>query len=122
MGYSDIYDAWKADPEAFWMQAAEAIDWYRPPSKALFDEAAPIYEWFSDGLMNTCYNAVDRHVEAGRGDQAAIIHDSPVTGTKQGITYAELRDRVAALAGALRRAAWRRATGSSSTCRWCPRR
>lgn len=102
MGYKDIYDGWKADPEGFWMQAAEAIDWTRKPSKALFDEGAPLYEWFSDGLTNTCHNAVDRHVEAGRGDQVAIIHDSPITHSKAEITYAELQTRVAALAGALR--------------------
>ncbi|MBZ8118716.1 propionyl-CoA synthetase [Roseovarius sp. LXJ103] len=102
MGYKDIYDGWKADPEGFWMQAAEAIDWTRKPSKALFDEGSPIYEWFSDGMTNTCFNAVDRHVEAGRGDQIAIIHDSPITKTKHEITYAELQTRVASLAGALR--------------------
>ncbi|MFV0335374.1 MAG: propionyl-CoA synthetase [Tropicimonas sp.] len=102
MGYSDIYAAWKADPEAFWMEAAEAVDWFQPPSKALFDDNAPFYEWFSDGLVNTCYNAVDRHVEAGRGDQLAIMHESPITHATKGITYRELRDRVASLAGALR--------------------
>ncbi len=101
MAYADTYAAWQADPEGFWMQAAEAIDWERKPSRALFDETAPIYEWFSDGLVNTCHNAVDRHVEAGRGDQPAIIHDSPVTGSKETITYAELQRRVASLAGAL---------------------
>jgi propionyl-CoA synthetase len=87
MGYADVYKAWKADPEGFWMQAAEAVHWERKPSKALFDDRAPIYEWFADGLTNTCYNAVDRHVEAGRGDQTAIIHDSPITHTKHEITY-----------------------------------
>ncbi|NHF71659.1 AMP-binding protein [Paracoccus xiamenensis] len=102
MGYRDVYDSWKADPEAFWMQAAQAIDWFRPPSRALFDENAPIYEWFSDGLVNTCWNAVDRHVEAGRGDQIAIYHDSPITHATKGITYADLQTRVATLAGALR--------------------
>ncbi len=102
MGYSDIYDAWKADPEAFWMKAAEAVDWFKPPSKALFDDNAPIYEWYSDGLVNTCYNAVDRHVEAGRGDNLAIMHESPITHSSKGITYRELRDRVASLAGALK--------------------
>ncbi len=101
MSYAAVYDAWKRDPEAFWMQAAEAINWERKPSKALFDARAPIYEWFSDGLLNTCYNAVDRHVEAGRGDQVAIIHDSPITGTVRKITFAELQARVARLAGAL---------------------
>ena len=102
MSYADVYAAWMADPERFWMEAAEAIDWARKPSKALFAEGAPIYEWFSDGLVNTCWNAVDRHVAAGRGEQVAIIYDSPVTHTKHTITYAELKDRVARLAGALK--------------------
>jgi propionyl-CoA synthetase len=102
MTYSDIYQSSKDDPEQFWMDAAKAIDWVTPPSRALFDDAAPIYEWFRDGEMNTCWNAVDRHVEAGHGKRLAIIHDSPVTGTVHKITYGELRDRVAGLAGALR--------------------
>jgi len=102
MGYREVYEAWRADPDGFWMREAEAIDWERKPSKALFDGNAPLYEWFSDGMVNTCWNAVDRHVEAGRGGQVAIIHDSPVTGTVHKITYAELRNRVASLAGALR--------------------
>ncbi len=102
MSYKDVYDACKADPEAFWMQAAQAISWVTPPSKAHFAEKAPLYEWFADAEVNGCYNAVDRHVEAGRGDQVAIIHDSPITGTKAKITYADLKDRVASLAGALK--------------------
>ncbi|MEZ5911549.1 MAG: propionate-CoA ligase PrpE [Paracoccaceae bacterium] len=102
MSYAEVYARWKADPEAFWMEAAEAIDWVRKPSKALFADKAPIYEWFVDGEVNTCWNAVDRHVAAGRGDQPAIIHDSPITHSSQAITYAELKDRVASLAGALR--------------------
>ncbi|WP_420342927.1 propionyl-CoA synthetase [Paenirhodobacter sp.] len=102
MTYKDVYSAWQADPEGFWMKAAEAIDWVEKPSKALFDENAPIYEWFCDAKVNTCWNAVDRHVEAGRGDQIAIMHESPITHSTKGITYRELRDRVASLAGALR--------------------
>ncbi|KRW97355.1 propionyl-CoA synthetase [Paracoccus sp. MKU1] len=102
MAYRDVYAAWQADPEGFWMQAAEAIDWERKPSKALFDDKAPIYEWFSDGLVNTCWNAVDRHVLAGRGDQVAIQHESPITLSSKGITYRQLQERVASLAGALR--------------------
>ncbi|TYB80494.1 propionyl-CoA synthetase [Maritimibacter fusiformis] len=101
MRYKDVYAAWQADPEGFWMDAAKAIDWDRMPTKALFDDKAPIYEWFSDGLVNTCWNAVDRHAEGGRGDQVAIIHDSPITGTQQKITFAELQDRVARFAGGL---------------------
>ena len=65
MTYQDVYAAWQNDPEAFWMQAASGIDWIRPPSKALFGDRAPLYEWFSDGIVNACWNAVDRHVEAG---------------------------------------------------------
>ncbi|TGD44274.1 propionyl-CoA synthetase [Pseudotabrizicola sediminis] len=102
MGYSEIYAKWQADPEGFWMEAAGAIDWARKPSHALNDSRAPLYEWFTDGMVNTCWNAVDRHVLAGRGHQPAIIHDSPVTGTKHVITYAELLDRVSRLAGALK--------------------
>ena len=101
MGYRDVYAGWKADPEGFWMQAAQAIDWVRPPSRALWAERAPIYEWFRDAEVNTCWNALDRHVAGGRADQVAIIHDSPITGTVAKITYAELLERVARLAGAL---------------------
>ncbi|SMP25467.1 propionate-CoA ligase PrpE [Shimia sagamensis] len=102
MSYQDVYNGWKNDPEAFWMQAADAIDWDTPPSKALFDKGDHMYEWFSDAKVNTCWNAVDRHVEAGRGEQTAIIHDSPITHSKREISYVELRNRVASLAGALR--------------------
>ena len=102
MGYRAIYDDWKADPEGFWMEQAQAIDWAKPPTKALDDSRAPFFEWFTDGQVNTCWNAVDRHVLAGRGDQLAIVHDSPVTHSRKGITYAELQNRVASLAGALR--------------------
>ena len=102
MTYASVYQSWKDDPEAFWMTAAEAIDWEQMPSKALFDANAPLYEWYVDGKVNTCWNAVDRHVAAGRGEQTAIIYDSPITHTKHEITYAELQARVASLAGALR--------------------
>ena len=102
MGYQEVYQSWQNDPEGFWMAQAEAIDWDQKPTKALHDENAPLYEWFADAKVNTCWNAVDRHVEAGRGDQTAIIYDSPVTHTKREISYFELRNRVASLAGALR--------------------
>ncbi|WP_299358518.1 propionyl-CoA synthetase [uncultured Paracoccus sp.] len=102
MAYKDTYEHWQRDPEGFWMEAAAQVDWVTPPSRALFDENAPLYEWFADGVLNACWNAVDRHVEAGRGDQLAIIHDSPITHSYRGITYRELQSRVAGLAGALR--------------------
>ncbi|MEY4695814.1 MAG: propionyl-CoA synthetase [Pseudomonadota bacterium] len=102
MAYRELYAKWKADPEGYWLDAAGAIDWVERPKTALNASRAPLYEWFTDARVNTCWNAVDRHVLAGRGAQPAIIHDSPVTGTKHVITYAELQDRVARLAGALK--------------------
>ena len=101
MGYKEIYNGWKNDPESFWMTAAVAIDWVKKPSKALFSDKAPLYEWFCDSEVNTCYNAIDRHVLNGRANQKAIIYDSPVTDTKYSITYSELHEKVATLAGAL---------------------
>jgi propionyl-CoA synthetase len=101
MNYRDVYEGWKADPEGFWMRASEAIDWTERPSRALDSRRAPLYGWFDDAVGNTCFNAVDRHVEAGHGDRIAIIYDSPLAGTKAKVTYSELRERVARLAGAL---------------------
>ncbi|MBL0403917.1 propionyl-CoA synthetase [Microvirga aerilata] len=98
--YHEVYAGWKSDPEGFWAEAAREIDWIRPADK-VFDSQAGIYgRWFVGAQCNTCYNAVDRHV-ATRGDQAAIIYDSPVTGTKRAITYAELQAEVATLAAVL---------------------
>ena len=102
MSFSDVYSSWKADPEGFWMQAAQAIDWDTAPSKALTEKGDGLYEWFADGMVNTCWNAVDRHVEAGNGQRVAIIHDSPITHSKHEITYEELQTRVSLLAGALK--------------------
>ena len=101
MTYADVYESWKTDPEGFWMKAAEAIDWDETPSKALFDEHAPLYEWFVDGRVNTCWNAVDRHVAAGNGDNVAIYYDSPITNTKSQMTYRDLQTATAKLGGAL---------------------
>ncbi|MEP4198589.1 MAG: propionate-CoA ligase PrpE [Aliishimia sp.] len=102
MGYRETYAQWQSDPEGFWLEQAQAIDWIQPPTQALFDRGEHMFEWFADTQVNTCYNAVDRHVENGRGAQAAIIYDSPITQTKHSITYADLQTRVATLAGALR--------------------
>ena len=101
MGYRDVYDAAKADPEGFWLEQAKAIDWIEPPQKALYEKGGDLYEWYAEAKVNGCYNAVDRHVANGRGDQVAIIHDSPITGTQSKTTFAELQDHVARLAGAL---------------------
>ena len=101
MGYREVYQSSKENSEQFWLDAAKAIDWDQFPTKALHDANAPLYEWFTDGMVNTSYNAVDRHVENGRADQTASIYDSPITGVKDKITYAELKDKVASLAGAM---------------------
>ncbi len=100
--YRELYENWKADQDGFWMKAAEAIDWSKAPSKALDDANPPFYRWFADGEMNTCHNCVDRHVASGRGDRTAIIYDSPMTGSKAEISYAELQQQTAKLAGVLR--------------------
>jgi len=102
MTYADLHRRSLTDPDGFWLEAARAIDWDRAPTRALWPERAPIYEWFKDAQVNACWNAVDRHVAAGRGNQVAIIHDSPVTHSRQEITYAELLQRVSTLAGALK--------------------
>ena len=99
--YPQIYAAWRADPEGYWAEQAEAIDWYKTWYRVLDDDNPPFYRWFPGGLVNTCHNAVDRHVDAGRGDQLALIHDSPITGSVAKLTYRDLRDRVARFAGAL---------------------
>ncbi|MEV6288054.1 propionyl-CoA synthetase [Kribbella sp. NPDC051770] len=100
--YADSYRRSLTDPEGFWLAAAEAITWTRPPTRALESSAAPIYRWFPDGELNTAYNALDRHIEAGHGQRTALVYDSPVTDTRRTYTYAELRDEVATFAGALR--------------------
>src|SRR4051794_9194854 len=89
------------EPEAFWAEAAAAIDWDEPWQRVVDDSRAPFYRWFAGGRMNTCWNALDRHVERGRADQPALIYDSPVTGTKKTFTYRELRDEVAIFAAVL---------------------
>ncbi|MGW4048460.1 propionyl-CoA synthetase [Streptomyces sp. NPDC004721] len=100
--YEDVFRASVEDREGFWLRAAEALDWYKAPTKALDDSNPPFYRWFPDGEINVAHNALDRHVNAGRGNQAALIYDSPVTGTKRTYTYARLRDEVATFAGVLR--------------------
>ncbi len=101
--YDETYNRWRNDPEGFWRAASEAIDWEHHPEIILDRAHTPIPAWFPDGQLNTCFNAVDRHVRDGRGQQAALIYDSPVTETVRTYTYAELQDRVSHLAGALAR-------------------
>ncbi len=99
--FEQVYARALADPEGFWAKAAEALIWDRKWDKVLDADDAPFYRWFTGGMLNTCYNALDRHVENGRADQPALIHDSPVTDSVTTFTYRELRDEVALFAGAL---------------------
>ncbi|MCI5210502.1 MAG: propionyl-CoA synthetase, partial [Candidatus Electrothrix sp. ATG2] len=100
--YQEIFNRSLNNPEEFWAEAAEAIDWYKKWDVVLDSSDPPFYRWFQGGELNTCYNALDRHVENGHGDRTAIIYDSPVTDTVRKISWTELRDQVAQLAGALK--------------------
>ncbi|HYZ54203.1 MAG TPA: propionyl-CoA synthetase [Streptosporangiaceae bacterium] len=99
--YQEAFRRSLADPGGFWGEAAKLIDWYRDPAAVLDRSNPPFYRWFAAGVLNTCFNAVDRHVRDGRGDQAALIYDSPVTATQRTMTYRELLDQVARFAGVL---------------------
>ena len=100
--YRDAYESSISDPEAFWAEQASLVDWIRKPRQILDAGSAPFYRWFPDATLNTCYNALDRHVVAGHADRTALIYDSPVSGTKLQLTYAELLEKVAAFAGVLK--------------------
>jgi propionyl-CoA synthetase len=100
-GYEAAYAAWRNDPAAWWMERARGLAWDTPPTRA-FDATLGAYgRWFPDGVLNTCFNALDRHVAAGRGAQPALIWDSPMTGRKESFSFAALTDRTARVAGAL---------------------
>jgi propionyl-CoA synthetase len=100
--YEQVYSRSITDPKGFWGEAATLVDWIKRPREVLDDSRPPFYRWFPDATLNTCYNALDRHVAQGRGDQPAVVHDSPVTGTTTTLTYAQLLEEVAAFAGVLR--------------------
>ena len=99
--YWDVYNGWRADPEAFWAEAAKAVDWFKPAERIFDQSIGPYGRWFVGAECNTAYNCIDRHVAAGRGAQPAIIYDSPVTGAKRTLTYAQLLDEVEVFAAAL---------------------
>ena len=101
--YREIYDRAQSDVASFWMEAASAIDWQKAPTEALDSSKPPFHRWFPDGVMNTCHNAVDRHVAAGRGDQKAVIYDSPITGNAASMSFSELQQATARFAGMLAR-------------------
>src|SRR5215469_2603767 len=100
-GYAETYRRSLERPSAFWAEAAEAIEWEKRWDKVLDDSRPPFYRWFAGGRLNTCWNALDRHVAASRGERVALIWDSPVTGQIVRFSYRDLRDRTARFAGAL---------------------
>jgi propionyl-CoA synthetase len=101
--YKEIYNTSIKNKEDFWKKVSDDIFWYEKPTKILNTENPPFYKWFEDGVTNTCYNALDHHVNSGRGERIAIIYDSPITDSQKKISYSELRDRVALFAGALKK-------------------
>ena len=102
MTYQHSYDHSITDPAAFWAEQADHLAWYRKPSLTLQENPDGTHRWFADGRLNSCYLALDHQIEQGRGEQTALIYDSPVTGVQQSFTYQQLHDEVARLAGLLR--------------------
>jgi len=102
--YQQAYDQSLSDPAGFWGEAAKLVKWDKAPKVILDDSNVPLYRWFSDGMLNTCYNALDRHVIDGRADQPAVIHESAITGKSAILTYAQMLEKTARFAGALRMA------------------
>jgi propionyl-CoA synthetase len=100
--YEQTYRRSLDDPERFWREAADVIDWVVPPTRVLDADSPPFYRWYPDAQLNTCANALDRHVAAGHGDRLALVYDSPMTGSARAYTYAQLTDEVARFAGVLR--------------------
>ena len=99
--FSEIYSNSIKNPDEFWKNVSEEMFWFKKPTKILNRSNHPFYKWYEDGTTNTCYNALDLHVDNGRGDRTALIYDSPITGNKNKFTYKELKEKVSKFAGAL---------------------
>ena len=100
--FKQIYDQSINKPEEFWQNVSEDIFWFKKPTQILNKDKPPFYKWFCDGITNTCYNALDIHIDQGRGERIALIYDSPITGNKKKFTYNELKGKVSKFAGALK--------------------
>ena len=100
--FNEIYRKSIESPEKFWQEASNDIFWFKKPTKILNNSNPPFYKWYEDGVTNTCYNALDFHIDQGKGKKIALIYDSPITGNKSKLTYEELRSKVSKFAGALR--------------------
>jgi propionyl-CoA synthetase len=105
--FQKIYDQSINNPEKFWQEASNDIFWFKKPTKILNKSNPPFYKWFEDGVTNTCYNALDIHIDQGRGKKTALIYDSPITGNKSQFSYDELRSKVSKFAGASKRSRYR---------------
>ena len=99
--FEKIYSESIKNPEEFWQKVGDDIFWFKKPSIILNKSNPPFYKWYEDGVTNTCYNALDFHIDNGRGDRDALIYDSPITGNKKKFTYSELKDKVSKFAGSL---------------------
>ncbi len=99
--FKDLYKKSIENPEIFWQEASKDIFWFKEPTKILNKSNAPFYKWFEDGITNTCYNALDIHIDQGNGKRTALIYDSPITGNKSKFTYEELKLKVSRFSGAL---------------------
>ena len=92
--YKEIYSESLKNPQEFWQRISEDVFWFKKPTKILNKDKPPFYKWFEDGVTNTCYNALDLHIDQGRGDKTALIYDSPITGNKAKFTFKELKEKV----------------------------
>ena len=98
--FKKIYEKSINDPINFWQEVSNDIFWFKKPTKILNKSNPPFYKWFEDGVTNTCYNALDTHIDQGRGDKTALIYDSPITGNKKQYTYSQLKQKVSKFSGA----------------------
>ena len=99
--FKEIYDSSINNPEEFWKNVSEDVFWFKKPNKILNNSKPPFYKWFEDGVTNSCYNALDHHIEQGKGNKVALIYDSPITGNKAKFTFNQLKGKVSKFAGAL---------------------
>ena len=99
--FKEIYEESIQNPEEFWKNVSDDIFWFKKPTKILNKSNPPFYKWFEDGVTNTCYNAIDVHIDKGNGEKTALIYDSPITNSKAKYTYNELREKISKFAGAL---------------------
>ena len=100
--FKEIYQKSISKPEEFWNEISSDIFWFQKPTKILNKSNPPFYKWFEDGKTNTCFNALDIHIDQGKGDKTALIYDSPITGNKKKFTYKELKEKVSKFAGTLK--------------------